>query len=212
MLATDMIPCEDGHAQERSLSPEILGLVAPNDLWIADRNFCTMTLLSGIAKREAFYIIRQHANMSIVSAGTLRRRSRTDRWQSSRTCRQQQRAQWWWRNYTERDGHWRPCSNRSRRCFRVRLPRSAILAPRYSGSLSPLPHRTRCPRCRPLSGHSSEPKRSRTKFPTTISRTKYARQRSSTRRSLWVQQDRFIVVFSFPPSRHCAPRSGPPWA
>lgn len=78
MLATDMIPCEDGHAQERSLSPEILELVAANDLWIADRNFCTSTLLSGITKREAFYIIRQHANMTIVSAGTLRKRGRTD--------------------------------------------------------------------------------------------------------------------------------------
>ncbi|WP_438038996.1 transposase [Sorangium sp. So ce128] len=78
MLATDMIPCEDGHAQERSLSPEILDLAAANDLWIADRNFCTSTLLSGITKRKAFYIIRQHASMTIVSAGTLRKRGRTD--------------------------------------------------------------------------------------------------------------------------------------
>lgn len=78
MLATDMIPCEDGHAQERSLSPEILELVAANDLWIADRNFCTSILLSGITKREAFYIIRQHAKLTIMSAGTLRKRGRTD--------------------------------------------------------------------------------------------------------------------------------------
>ena len=39
MLATNMIPCEDGHAQERSLSSEILALVETNDVWIADRNF-----------------------------------------------------------------------------------------------------------------------------------------------------------------------------
>jgi hypothetical protein len=78
MLATDMIPCEDGHAQERSLSPEILELVCANDLWIADRNFCTSTLLSGIDERNAFYVIRHHANMTILSAGTLRKRGRTE--------------------------------------------------------------------------------------------------------------------------------------
>lgn len=78
MLATDMIPCEDGHAQERSLSSEILELVGANDLWIADRNFCTTTLLSGIDERKAFYLIRHHANMTIVSAGTLRKRGRTE--------------------------------------------------------------------------------------------------------------------------------------
>lgn len=78
MLATNMIPCEDGHAQERSLSSEILELVDANDLWIADRNFCTSTLLSGIDKREAFYVIRHHASMTILSAGTLRKRGRTD--------------------------------------------------------------------------------------------------------------------------------------
>jgi hypothetical protein len=78
MLATDMIPCEDGHAQERSLSSEILELVCANDLWIADRNFCTSTLLSGIDERNAFYTIRHHANMTILSAGTLRKRGRIE--------------------------------------------------------------------------------------------------------------------------------------
>lgn len=78
MLATHMIPCEDGHAQERSLSPEILDLVNANDVWLADRNFCTSKLLSGIAERQAFYVIRHHANMKLASAGTLRRCGRTE--------------------------------------------------------------------------------------------------------------------------------------
>jgi hypothetical protein len=72
MLATNMIPCEDGHAQERSLSPEILALVEANDVWIADRNFCTFKLLSGMVERSAFFCIRHHANMTVVSSGTLR--------------------------------------------------------------------------------------------------------------------------------------------
>src|SRR6266511_1276284 len=90
MLATHMIPCEDGHAQERSLSDEVLELVSANDVWLADRNFCTSKLLSGIAERSAFYVIRHHAKMTIVSAGTLRRCGRTetgDVWEQSVTLK-----------------------------------------------------------------------------------------------------------------------------
>jgi len=78
MLATHMIPCEDGHAQERSLTPEILDLVEARDIWVADRNFCTTNILFGIAKRGGFFAIRHHANLTLVSSGTLRKRGRTD--------------------------------------------------------------------------------------------------------------------------------------
>ena len=61
MLITDVIPCEDGHAQERSLFDRILPLVRAKDLWIEDRNFCTTDLLFGIAAREGFVVVRQHA-------------------------------------------------------------------------------------------------------------------------------------------------------
>jgi Transposase DDE domain len=69
MLATHMIPCEDGHAQERSLSEKILKLVQPGDVWIADRNFCTMKLLSGIAEGNGYFIVRHHANMQLTAVG-----------------------------------------------------------------------------------------------------------------------------------------------
>src|SRR3954451_5866838 len=45
MLVTDVIPCEDGHAQERSMTAGILAMVRPGELWIGDRNFCTTPLL-----------------------------------------------------------------------------------------------------------------------------------------------------------------------
>jgi len=61
MLARDVFPCEDGHAQERSLLPEVLKTVVADDLWVADRNFCTRAFLEGIDRRAAFFLIRQHA-------------------------------------------------------------------------------------------------------------------------------------------------------
>ena len=62
MLVVDVILCEDGHAQERSMTQEILALVGSQDLWIADRNFCTTSLLFGIAARGGFFVIRQHGS------------------------------------------------------------------------------------------------------------------------------------------------------
>lgn len=78
MLVTHMLPCEDGHAQERSMTPELLALVEPRDCWIADRNFCTAALLFGIATRGSFFAIRHHAKLRIVSSGTLRQRGCTE--------------------------------------------------------------------------------------------------------------------------------------
>jgi IS4 transposase len=78
-LVVDVIPCEDGHAQERSLTDPILALIRLRDLWIADRNFCTTQLLYGIASREAFFIIRQHSrNLHWELLGKRQDRGRTE--------------------------------------------------------------------------------------------------------------------------------------
>jgi hypothetical protein len=61
--AVEMIACEDGHAQERSLSDELLKRVRPGDLYIADRNFCTAKLLCGIEERGASVLIREHKSL-----------------------------------------------------------------------------------------------------------------------------------------------------
>jgi hypothetical protein len=36
-LAVDIFPCEDGHAQERRLFPQVIATVEAGQLWIADR-------------------------------------------------------------------------------------------------------------------------------------------------------------------------------
>ncbi|WP_203225949.1 transposase [Calothrix sp. PCC 6303] len=60
MLAIDVFSCEDGHAQERSLLPQVLATVESDDVWIADRNFCTLKFLSGIVANQGYFIIREH--------------------------------------------------------------------------------------------------------------------------------------------------------
>ena len=60
-LAIDVVCCEDGHAQERSLLDSILETVVDRDVWVADRNFCTTGFLFGIAGRGGAFVIRQHA-------------------------------------------------------------------------------------------------------------------------------------------------------
>jgi len=63
MLAEEVFLTEDGHAQERSLLDATLARVQAKDLWIADRNFCTLKFLFGIARRQACFLIRQHGSL-----------------------------------------------------------------------------------------------------------------------------------------------------
>jgi len=63
MLITDVFLNEDGHAQERSLIPAVLHTVNAGDLWIEDRNFCTLGMLFGLAQRGAAFLVRQHGQL-----------------------------------------------------------------------------------------------------------------------------------------------------
>jgi hypothetical protein len=71
-LVTDVFPCEDGHAQERSLFGVVLETVQANDLWIQDRNFCTCAFLCEIDQRGAAFITRQHEGLPFEIVNTLR--------------------------------------------------------------------------------------------------------------------------------------------
>jgi hypothetical protein len=62
-LTTDVFLTPDGHAQERSLLDGVLACVQQRDLWIADRNFCTLEFLFEIAKKLGFFVIRQHGTV-----------------------------------------------------------------------------------------------------------------------------------------------------
>jgi hypothetical protein len=77
-MATDIILCDDGHAQERSLLDSVLDKIRARDIWMADRNFCVKWFLLGIAKRGGFYLIREHEQLNYCKAGKLRRRGRVE--------------------------------------------------------------------------------------------------------------------------------------
>lgn len=62
-LAINVFPCEDGHAQERSLFDQVLATVKPGELWIGDRNMCTLGFLFGLNRNGASFVIREHKSM-----------------------------------------------------------------------------------------------------------------------------------------------------
>jgi IS4 transposase len=69
MLVTDVILCEDGHTQERALIEQVLPLVQDGDVWIEDRNFCTVEFLLEVDDRDAYFVVRRHGNLTIAPNG-----------------------------------------------------------------------------------------------------------------------------------------------
>lgn len=72
MIIEDVILCEDGHAQERSLLHQVVPLLQSRDLLIDDRNFCTAAFLWAIVRRRARFITRQHGRMPWQARGRQR--------------------------------------------------------------------------------------------------------------------------------------------
>jgi IS4 transposase len=68
-LVEDVIVCEDGHANERSLVGRLLEKVQAGQCWMADCNFSTLKMFFGIAARKATFIIRQHGALHGVLVG-----------------------------------------------------------------------------------------------------------------------------------------------
>lgn len=62
-MAIDVFPCEDGHAQERSLFKSVLQTVKAGELWIAERNMCTQGFLFGIQAAASDFLIREHKTL-----------------------------------------------------------------------------------------------------------------------------------------------------
>lgn len=78
-LVVDMLPAEDAHAQERALMGPVLERVKEGELWLADRNFSTRTILWALHEKKAGFIIREHqASPHPTQAGPLRKVGRVE--------------------------------------------------------------------------------------------------------------------------------------
>ena len=56
----DIVPIEDGHAQEHSALDSLIETLQDKQLWIAGRNFCTLKFLYATANRQVAFVIRLH--------------------------------------------------------------------------------------------------------------------------------------------------------
>jgi IS4 transposase len=78
-LVVDLVPSEDAHAQERTLVPAVIETVEPGQVWIADRNFSTSGIMTGIHDRGGAFIIREHGSSPNPTAlGTAKKRGSSD--------------------------------------------------------------------------------------------------------------------------------------
>ncbi len=67
-LVLDVFQCEDGHAQERRLLSAVSATARAGEVWIEDRNFCTLGFLAALSANKAQVMIRQHANLPFTEA------------------------------------------------------------------------------------------------------------------------------------------------
>lgn len=71
MLVTDIFLNQDGHAQERTMLSQLIETIQAQQVWIADRNFCTRQFLFGIVRRNSDFVIRQHKSLPVKEISAL---------------------------------------------------------------------------------------------------------------------------------------------
>jgi len=57
-VVTEVLPCDNGHAQERARCGAVVDTGEAGDLWMEDRHVCPRALLCAIDKRGAFCVTR----------------------------------------------------------------------------------------------------------------------------------------------------------
>ena len=77
-LATQMVGCEDGHAQERSLLDRYSTRCGPRTCTSPTATSARSASCSASPSTGDFFVVRQHGQLPVVSEGTLRRRGRID--------------------------------------------------------------------------------------------------------------------------------------
>jgi IS4 transposase len=74
-----MVACEDAHESERVGVLPLIGCAQCGQLWIADRHFCTHTILDSLARTGAHFLVREHAkHPRVAQQGDWSKPQRTD--------------------------------------------------------------------------------------------------------------------------------------
>ncbi len=60
-LVCDILACEDAHQSARVGAVTLIESALAQQVWIADRHFCTEALLRSLSERQACFIVREHA-------------------------------------------------------------------------------------------------------------------------------------------------------
>jgi hypothetical protein len=69
----DFFAMEDAYSQERSGLDDVIETLKKRELWLADRNFCTLKFLYAIAAKCGVFVIRQHNQLHGIEKGKLRK-------------------------------------------------------------------------------------------------------------------------------------------
>ena len=125
-LVIDAVPCEDAHAQERTMLNEMLADCVAGDLWVGDRNFSVAWWFLEVSRRKAYFLVRQHStavHIEPVDGFVMIGRSDTGEVQEQKVL------------VVEMDGHGRPRLDEwgNRRQMEVRRLRVVLDEPTQDG-------------------------------------------------------------------------------
>ena len=62
----DLVACEDAYESERTAVMPLFDSAGPGQIWIADRHFCTRTILQRCHEVGASFIVRQHSKHPVI--------------------------------------------------------------------------------------------------------------------------------------------------
>ena len=77
-LVIDVVPCENGHTQERALLAALTATVAPGQVWVMDRNFCVLAWLHQFTARSAYFVVREHEQAPFTVVGAMQEVGETE--------------------------------------------------------------------------------------------------------------------------------------
>jgi hypothetical protein len=77
-VAIHVIPCENGHTQERALLSLREESLATGEVWVMDRNFCVLYWLPRIAAQSAYVVVREQEQTPFKPLAPMKEKGATE--------------------------------------------------------------------------------------------------------------------------------------